>query len=104
MEGKAWVHPFDGKGKLRKISDIPDDLLDMEDDPYRSLAGVVRQEGGFDKTLTPYMEFTWADYFRPLIKLKAIDADFDGSVKKAMELASASGAEQLPGYKLSMTR
>jgi hypothetical protein len=103
MEGKAWVHPFDGKGKLRKISDIPDDLMDMEDDPYRSLAGVVRQEGGFTKTLAPYMEFVWADYFRPLIKLKTLNADFSGSVKKAMALATAAGAAQLPGYKANPT-
>jgi hypothetical protein len=99
MEGKAWVHPYDGKGKLRKISDIPDDLLDMEDDPYRSLAGVVRQEGGFTKTTTPYMEFVWADYFRPLIKLKTLVADFNGSTKKAMTLACAPAAAKLPGYK-----
>ncbi len=103
MEGKAWVHPFDGKGKRRKISDIPDDLLDMEDDPYRSLAGVVRQEGGFNKTLTPYMEFAWADYFRHQNKLKALNADFTGTVKKALALASAPEAAKLPGYKVAAT-
>jgi hypothetical protein len=98
MEGKAWVHAFDGKGRARKISDIPDDLMDMEDDPYRSLAGVVRQEGGFIKTLTPYMEFAWADYFRPLIKSKALKADFTACVHKAKILAAAPEASALPGY------
>ncbi len=98
MEGKKWVHPFDGSGKLRQISDIPSRLADMENDPYRSLAGFVRQEGGFTKTLTPYMEFTWADYFRPLISMKALKADFDEAVRKAKRLAAASEAAGLPGF------
>lgn len=98
MEGRKWIHPFDGKGKERKISDIPKKLVDMEDDPYRSLAGFVRQEGGFTKTQTPYMEFQWADYFRPLISLKAIKADFDAAVRNAKKLAVAPDAAKLPGY------
>ena len=64
MEEKAWVHAVDGKGKQRTIADIPKKLTDMEDDPYRSLAGDARQQGAFTKTMTLYMEFTWADYFR----------------------------------------
>ena len=98
MEGKQWIHPFNGKGKERKISNIPKKLVDMEDDPYRSLAGFVRQEGGFTKTQTPYMEFQWADYFRPLISLKAVKADFDGAVRNAKKLALAPEAAKLPGY------
>lgn len=103
MEGKIWVHPFDGKGKQLKLSAIPTKLADMQDDPYRSLAGVVRQEGGFTKTQTPYMEFAWADYFRPLIKPKQLQTDFNGSVKKAMLLAKAPEAAHLPGFITSLT-
>ncbi len=73
--------------------------MDMEDDPYRRLSGVVRQEGGFVKTLTPYMEFVWADYFRPLIKLKSLNADFNRSVNMAMAFAAAPEAATLPDYK-----
>ncbi len=98
MEGKHWVYPVDGKGRVQNIADIPDDLLDMEDDPYRSLAGVVRQEGGFTKTLTPFMEFSWANYFRSLIKLKELKSDFNGAVRKAVQLASQPDAAKLPGY------
>ena len=99
MEGKQWVHPFDGKGKKCQISDIPKKLADMEDDPYRSLAGYVRQEGGFTKTQTPYMEFTWADYYRPLISLKIIRNNFHEAVQLAMKLALDAAAAKLPGFK-----
>ena len=98
MEGKLWVRPIDGRGKTRKLSDIPTKLTDMEDDPYRSLAGFVRQEGGFTKTLTPYIEFTWADYFRPLISLKEIKSDFNDAVRRATKLAHAPEAAKLSGF------
>jgi len=30
---------------------------DLVDDPYRSLAGALRQTGGYGKDVTPYAEF-----------------------------------------------
>lgn len=98
MEGRQWVHAVDSKGKTRKISDIPSKLTEMEDDIYRSLAGFVRQEGGFTKTQAPYAEFVWADYFRPLINAKLLKADFDSWVRKAKKMAAAPEAAHLPGY------
>jgi hypothetical protein len=98
MTRNSWVHPFDGKGKRRKIIDIPKKLADMDDDPYRSLAGEVQQRGGFAKTTTPYMEFIWADYFRPLIKPKDLKSDFKAAVKRALKLGAADAAAELPGY------
>ena len=77
---------------------MPDDLADLADDPYRSLAGFVRFKGGFIKTATPYMEFQWADYFRPLIRRKQMAENFDKAVKRAAVLAHAAGAAGLPGY------
>ena len=98
MEKRLWVHPFDGRGRSRAISEIPSSLAKMEDDPYRSLAGFVRLVGGFNKTMTPYMEFQWADYFRPLIKPKSLQVNFEKSVAKAKVLAHGPEAGHLPGY------
>jgi hypothetical protein len=98
MEGRSWVHPFDGKGRKRSIADIPFDVPDMQDDPYRSLAGFVRLEGGFHKTETPYMEFVWADYFRSRIEPKILKKDFEAALRRARELAADEEAKALPGY------
>lgn len=98
MEEKAWVHVVDGKSKLGTIADIPKKLADMEDDPYRSLAGDARQQGAFTKTMTPYMEFTWTDYFRRLIKLQKVRSNYNGALKKAIALCAAPDADGLPGY------
>lgn len=99
MQEHRWVYPFDGRGKQRKVTDIPGALEDMEDDPYRSLAGMVRAAGGFEKTETPYVEFSWANYFRPLIKRSQLKGNFEKALHKATMLAKAPGAKDLPGYK-----
>jgi hypothetical protein len=98
MEKRAWVHAFDGKGKKRTVMDLPGRLDGLEDDPYRSLAGFVRVKGGFTKTLTPYMEFQWADYFRPLVKLRLVRDDFDEAVRSALKLCRKPEASKLPGF------
>jgi hypothetical protein len=61
---RLWIHPYDVAGKRRGFSALPSRLQDLRDDPCRSLAGEVRQAGGFAKDISPYVEFLWADYFR----------------------------------------
>ena len=70
----------------------------MEDDPYRSLAGELRNLGGFAKDSSPFTEFLWADFLRPHIKAKAIKADFAAALTKAMTLAKTGDADYLPGW------
>ncbi len=49
MDFHGWTHPFDGKGRRRDYADLPKTVKDMEDDPYRSLAGQLRNIGGYAK-------------------------------------------------------
>ena len=70
----------------------------MEDDPYRSLAGELRNIGGFAKDSTPFSEFLWADFLRPRIKTKAIKADFDAALREALTLSKTGDADYLPGW------
>jgi hypothetical protein len=64
LDARGWVHPYDETGKCRKFSKIKKTLNDLVDDPFRSLAGAVRNAGGYAKTEAPFSEFQWADYFR----------------------------------------
>jgi hypothetical protein len=93
-----WVHPYDSKGRRRPYSQLPKTVKTMEDDPYRSLAGELRNFGGFAKDSSPFSEFLWADFLRPRIKAKAIKADFAGALNKAMVLAKTGDADYLPGW------
>lgn len=99
MQAAQLVHPYDANGLLRPISFIPKDLRDLQDDPYRSLAGFAREAGAFNKVPTPFAEFLWADYFRLYIHPKLVKNDFHKALKHAMKLARNPLASHLPGYK-----
>ena len=98
MEEKKYVHPYDADGKEQPISAIPKRLKDLVDDPYRSLAGFVRDMGLYKKVTTPFAEFKWADYFRKIIPLKDVNDNFDNALKLAGMLAGLSSAAHLPGF------
>ena len=98
MEKRNWVYPYDSDGKKRSISAIPKKIWDMEDDPFRSLAGFVRREGGFSKTMTPYVEFKWAQFLRAHIPAKLAKKNFSKALKQAKALATSTAAKDLPGF------
>ena len=98
MDFHGWTHPFDAKGRRRPYDDLPHSVDDMKDDPYRSLAGELRNLGGFSKDATPFSEFVWADFFRKRFDVKSLDEDFDAALKEAMKVAKSADADYLPGW------
>lgn len=98
MSFSSWVYPYNNHGKRIKFSDIPQHISELADDPYRSLAGLSRDRGAYAKSTTPFTEFMWADYYRPLIKKKQIVSSTDGAIKKALEVAKLPAASYLPGW------
>ena len=99
MEEKKWVYPYDnGQGPF-PFSQLPSSVEQLRDDPYRSLAGAVRDAGDFDKTDAPFAEFLWADFFRSRINSKDVEEHFKDAVKSAGKLAHSDEANKLPGFK-----
>ena len=98
MDFHGWTHPYDGKGRRRAYVDLPKTIKDMEDDPYRSLAGQLRSIGGFAKDSTPFSEFVWADFLRRRIKPKAVRKDFATALNDALAFAKSPDASYLPGW------
>jgi hypothetical protein len=98
MDMHAWTHPYDANGRRRAYSDLPKTVKGMEDDPYRSLAGELRNIGGFAKDTTPFAEFLWADFLRPRLKAKAIRSDFQSALAEALALSKTGAADYLPGW------
>ena len=98
MDFHGWTHPYDGKGRRRDYADLPKTVADMEDDPYRSLAGELRYVGGFAKDATPFSEFVWADFLRRRIKPKELRKDLAAATDKALALAKSEDANYLPGW------
>jgi hypothetical protein len=98
MDFHGWTHPFDEKGRRRDYGDLPKTVEGLRDDPYRSLSGALRLQGGFAKDATPFSEFVWADFFRSRIKLKDLKRDFETAARAAMQLAKSVEADYLPGW------
>ena len=98
MDHHQWVHPYDSHGTRCDYDALPSQLSQLQDDPYRSLAGEVRRAGGYAKDVVPFSEFLWADFFRDRISQKAIQEDFEKNVDKAVKLAHSAQAGYLPGW------
>jgi hypothetical protein len=98
MNESQWVHPLDDNGVRHLYSSIPDSLSKLVDDIYRSLAGYVRDAGGYDKTPTAFAEFIWADFFRRNIAVETVRADFQTAVRAGTSLAQSRLAKSIPGF------
>lgn len=98
LDNRAWCHPYDAEGRRRDFEALPKRVADLEDDPYRSLAGELRRAGGFAKDTTPFSEFLWADFLRPRVTRKQIESRFTLALEKALKLARSDEASYLPGW------
>lgn len=104
MDNRNWMHPFDEQGQRQAYDALPKSVEGLVDDPYRSLAGELRQVGGYAKDTTPFSEFLWADFLRHRMKRKLIEKEFDASVTEALVLARTTDASYLPGWCGPVTR
>ena len=98
LDHRGWCHPYDSDGRRRDFEDIPPGVAELEDDPFRSLAGELRRAGGFAKETTPFSEFLWADFLRRRMPRKTVEKDFDKAIEKALDLAKSQEAHYLPGW------
>jgi hypothetical protein len=98
MDNKRWVYPYDAKGERRHFKDLPKSIKDLEDDPFRSLAGELRRAGGFAKDTTPFSEFLWADFLRRKISTKVVENNFARAMEKSLAAARSKDAVYLPGW------
>src|ERR1700690_461664 len=98
MEFRSWTHPYDQRGRRRSYDEMPERLSQLKNDPYRSLAGMVRRAGGFAKEQTAFAEFLWADFFRPHIDAELISEQPRRATKAGVKLAQSSSARYLPGW------
>jgi hypothetical protein len=98
LDNRSWMHPFDGAGVRRTYADIPRTVSGLTDDPFRSLAGDVLRNGGYAKSVVPFSEFLWADFFRRRFDAARLDDDFGKIAKQALKLARTKEANYLPGW------
>lgn len=99
MNQESLVYPYDQfGGGPHPTTQLPTDVRGLADDPYRSLAWRVRDQGGYEKNTKPFAEFQWAEFFRKNLTITDVNDRFDKAVKEAMELSQSPEASHLPGY------
>ena len=64
LDHKSLVYPFDAQGRRRDFADIPKTVMQLKDDPFRSLAGERRRAGGFAKD-HPVQRVSVGGFFPP---------------------------------------
>jgi hypothetical protein len=121
LKKRNWDRLKDGDGRDITWAQMPTTLSGLTNDPYRTLAWMVRKAGGFCRALMPqpppnFVEFVWADFFRGKTKklpLKKVTAATDPKLwslkkkereakqkeilDKAVDVARKDG-EGLPGW------
>lgn len=98
MDHRRWVYPYDNDGERQPFDAIPKSITALTDDPWRSLAGSVRQAGGYAKENEPFAEFLWADFLRHRLDAAQLASDFDATLAAALKLAHKPAAAHLPGW------
>ena len=99
MHASHWIYPFDQFGSGPHDPELlPENIKGLADDPFRSLAWIVRENGGYQKTGIPFSEFQWAHFFRKNMKIHPVAESFTEAVKEAMKLARSQLASHLPGH------
>lgn len=98
LDNRGWMHPFDTDGVRQPRTELPKTVAELEDDPYRSLAGELRFAGGYAKDTTPFSEFLWADALRRRVDVKTARNDPQTALEQALTFAKSSAASYLPGW------
>jgi len=99
LDNRGWCHPYDDQGNRVGFDQIPRRIVDLGDDPFRSLARETRRRGGFTKDLRPFSEFVWADFLRFRMKRGLVEHDFETAVAEALALVRSREAVCLPGWR-----
>jgi hypothetical protein len=108
MYENKYVLLQDSHGILITYDMLPKTLKELSNDPYRSLAGLVRDAGIIKKVNIPFSEFTWAAFFRKHFEEEVVNEMISdkteqhssqlSSFKTAIRLAQSDYAKDIPGY------
>jgi hypothetical protein len=99
MQRRNWTRLKGPKGEVLSPDELPKHIRGLKDDPYRSLAWLVRKSDAFQKKDIPFAEFEWADFFRSRIRIADGRDGWERAVDRALALALTEEVEHLPGSK-----
>lgn len=102
MQTRKYIWPYDEHGRelslMEFVAKLPHNVEGLKDDPYRTLAGMLKDNEAYKKNWTPFSEFHWANHMRKLMPL------YGGNITSldlysATILAQSPASSHLPGFK-----
>jgi hypothetical protein len=98
---RGWLYLYDGRGHGPLVpTSLPTRLLDLQDDPYRSLVWKLKKEGCLDpEPLIPFHEFRWGAWLRRRPLPPFSSARLDPALPAARALVRSRAASHLAGWK-----
>lgn len=97
---RGWLYLYNGRGHgPLPAKQLPKSLLELEDDPYRSLAWKLKQEGLVrHEPLIPYHEFRWGAWLRSRALPPFSSRNLDAALPAARGLVQSHSASHLAGW------
>jgi hypothetical protein len=100
MQNHHWAWLKDEKGQPLTPEQLPSQIGELPDYPYRTLAGLLQDAGYFSKQDQVYfVEFAWASWLgQQMDWLPVNEANLADRLAQAKRLACNDKAKALPGY------
>ena len=100
LQQRGWLYLHDGRGTGPWApSDLPTSLLDLQDDPYRSLVWKLKKERRIKpQPLIPYHEFRWGSWLRTRPLPPFSSAQLEPALPAARRLSQSAAARHLAGW------
>lgn len=100
LQAKGWLYLYDGRGLgPLQARELPDTLLDLQDDPYRSLVWKLKKEKVIRPApLIPFHEFRWGAWLRSRNLPPFHSLNLEPALPVARSLARSRAASHLAGW------
>ena len=101
LQRKGWLYLHDGRGiGPQPTLELPQSLLELEDDPYRSLVWKLKKEGAIKpQPQIPYHEFRWGEWLRRRPLPPFSSRQLDPALAPARRLVCSPAARSMAGWK-----
>ena len=101
LQQQGWLYLYDGRGcGPRHPQELPRSLLDLEDDPYRSLVWRLKKDGFIKaQPQIPYHEFRWGGWLRRRPLPPFSSRRLQPAIQPARRLVCSQAASAMAGWK-----
>ena len=101
LNSRGWLYLFNCRGVgPQPTKNLPKNLLELTDDPFRSLVWKLKREGLINpQPLIPYNEFIWGNWLRKRPFPPFNSLNLKPAINLARKLVVSKSCSHLPGWK-----